>query len=251
MNPTNDWKMRESATYFAIFLLATLASSCLGTVLAQTAPQITSTPATNATVGQPYTYDVDATGDPAPTYSLTTYPTGMTIDTASGMIEWTPTADQAGDNPITVEAKNDAGTVTQEFTITVSKTTVAAEISIVPDVLNLKSRGKFITAYIELPPGQNAEDIDAKTVKLQDVPAVTDPKYGFVTDPAGYLVDKDGDGIMERMVKFSRADVQDTAAGMIGKGNKKFHELTLTISGQLLDGTPFEGTDTIKIISKK
>ena len=39
-----------------------------------TAPAITSTAPLNGAVGQLYTYDVDATGNPAPTYTLTTSP---------------------------------------------------------------------------------------------------------------------------------------------------------------------------------
>src|SRR5690606_6160337 len=42
------------------------------------APVITSTPVISAVVGQPYSYDVNATGTPAPTYTLTTHPAGMT-----------------------------------------------------------------------------------------------------------------------------------------------------------------------------
>ncbi len=45
-----------------------------------TAPAITSTPVTTGTVGEVYSYDVNASGYPYPTYSLTTPPAGMTID---------------------------------------------------------------------------------------------------------------------------------------------------------------------------
>jgi hypothetical protein len=81
-------------------------------------PTITSTPVTTGTVGQPYTYDVDATGSPAPSYSLMTAPAGMSIDVASGIISWTPTA--AGNFSVTVEANNTAGTDSQNFTIDVA-----------------------------------------------------------------------------------------------------------------------------------
>jgi hypothetical protein len=84
-----------------------------------TAPVITSTPVINAVVGQAYTYDVDASGSPAPTYGLTVFPAGMTIDPVSGIIDWTPTA--AGDVPVTVEATNSAGTDDQSFTIVVAE----------------------------------------------------------------------------------------------------------------------------------
>jgi hypothetical protein len=40
------------------------------------------------------------------------------------------------------------------------------EIDIDPDTLNLKSKIKWVTAYIELPGGYDVADIDVGTVKL-------------------------------------------------------------------------------------
>jgi hypothetical protein len=83
-----------------------------------TAPAITSTPVTAAQVGQLYSYDVNAIGNPAPTYSLTTFPIGMTINTTTGLIEWTPGS--AGDNNVTVQASNGVNPpASQTFVITV------------------------------------------------------------------------------------------------------------------------------------
>jgi lysophospholipase L1-like esterase len=79
------------------------------------APVITTTPDTTAVVGLPYTYDVNATGSPAPTYSLTVSPAGMSIDSLSGVIQWTPAG--AGAESVTVEAINAKGTDSQNFTI--------------------------------------------------------------------------------------------------------------------------------------
>ena len=71
--------------------------SALVTVTASTptnrAPEIKSSPVTTATVGQPYSYDVDATDPDAGdklTYSLSTSLDGMTIDATTGLIQWTP-----------------------------------------------------------------------------------------------------------------------------------------------------------------
>ena len=81
-------------------------------------------PITTATVDALYTYDIDAmdpdAGDTL-TYSLTIKPTGMTIDAATGLIQWTPMSDQAGANDVAVKVA-DNGSVpaseTQSFTIT-------------------------------------------------------------------------------------------------------------------------------------
>ncbi len=84
------------------------------------APTITSTADLTAVVGAPYTYDVNATGTPAPSYSLTTFPTGMTIDATTGVISWTPGA-VAVSVPVTVVASNgNLPNATQSFDIVVS-----------------------------------------------------------------------------------------------------------------------------------
>ncbi|MDA8105734.1 MAG: putative Ig domain-containing protein [Nitrospiraceae bacterium] len=85
---------------------------------ASIAPTITTTPATAVYAGKPYQYDVDATGNPVPTYSLITYPPGMTINSATGLIQWTP--ESAGDFNVTVRATNVAGYVDQPFKISVA-----------------------------------------------------------------------------------------------------------------------------------
>lgn len=84
------------------------------------APVIISTPVTDANIGQLYTYDVDANGYPAPTYTLTTYPPDMAIDHNTGLIEWIPAA--TGDFDVTVNAGNGGQRpdANQTFTITVT-----------------------------------------------------------------------------------------------------------------------------------
>jgi uncharacterized 2Fe-2S/4Fe-4S cluster protein (DUF4445 family) len=118
-----------------------------------------------------------------------------------------------------------------------------ATVDMEPETLYLKAKGKWITAYIELPEGWHVEDIDISTILLNGtVGAVTDPKYAFVTNSSEYITDNDGDGILERMVKFDRKDVTEylKAKGIINA------EVNLTITGKV-NGTPFEGTDTIRI----
>jgi len=84
------------------------------------APHITSSPVTDATVGFSYSYDVNATGIPAPIYSLTSKPTGMSIDETTGEIAWTPVAGQEGNHSVVVVATNTAGTDDQDYEISVA-----------------------------------------------------------------------------------------------------------------------------------
>lgn len=122
---------------------------------------------------------------------------------------------------------------------------VVAAVDIHPDTLNLKSKGKWITAYIQLPEGYNPEDIDATTILLNEtIQPVLDPKYDFVTNSSEYLVDHYGDGILDRMVKFNRTEVASWICSDLGI---QYGNVTLTITGEV-DGTPFEGTDRIKVL---
>jgi len=110
---------------------------------------------------------------------------------------------------------------------------VAATIDIDPNALNLRSKGKWITAYIELPEGYDVSNINVSTVMLNGtVSAELKP----VT-----IGDYDNDIIPDLMVKFDRTAVCEFILSKgITVGN-----VTLTVSGRLYDGTEFEGCDVI------
>lgn len=83
------------------------------------APTITSSAVTTASVGQPYSYDVEASdpdvGDVL-AYSLDVGPVGMTIDGPTGVIAWTPGA--PGNSSVTVRATDAGGLfATQSFNL--------------------------------------------------------------------------------------------------------------------------------------
>ena len=80
-------------------------------------PTITSMPATGAEVNQPYSYLAQASSLGDVTWSLNVTPTGMSIDSASGLITWTPTV--TGTFSVEVQAANLGGATTQAFTINV------------------------------------------------------------------------------------------------------------------------------------
>lgn len=143
----------------------------------------------------------------------------------------------------------DFGSTYQEFTPESAPTgrpcveavEIAAEIDFDPDTLNLRSQGRWATVYVELPLGFNPADIDATTIRLNGVLGpVLDPRYGFAHDPAGYLVDHDGDGVVERMAKFDRAQVLE----ILPPGTNP-----VRITGLLSDGTPFSGaSDLVRVL---
>ena len=93
------------------------------TVAPNLAPTFSSTPATAATVGQPYSYDADAV-DPegqAVSFSLPVAPVGMTIVAQTGVVSWTPAANQTGARSVTVLATDAFGVEgNQAFSINVA-----------------------------------------------------------------------------------------------------------------------------------
>jgi hypothetical protein len=114
------------------------------------------------------------------------------------------------------------------ITVTGCLTCLDAAIDIDPDTLNLNSQGKWITAYIEPPEGYEVDDIDLESVALKKDGFEVGGEYGeFQTNCA--------------MVKFPRSDVQD----ILEPG-----DVELTITGKLIDGPVFEGTDVIRVIDK-
>ncbi|GAI04799.1 unnamed protein product, partial [marine sediment metagenome] len=126
---------------------------------------------------------------------------------------------------------------------------IPATVDTDPGTLRLESKGKWITVYIELPihpelPKFDVTQINLNTVRLNgQISAENNPKYDFVTNPDSYLMDHDDDGLLERMVKFDKAGVQD----ILEPGNRVKIELT----GSLIDGRPFYGLDWIKVIGGK
>jgi lysophospholipase L1-like esterase len=80
-------------------------------------PQVVSQPVTTATRNAAYVYVAKATGLPAPNFTLTVAPAGMTVHPDTGRLEWTPT--QVGSYGVTVKVANSLGSSTQTFTLVV------------------------------------------------------------------------------------------------------------------------------------
>jgi hypothetical protein len=119
----------------------------------------------------------------------------------------------------------------------------ATTIDIDPDVLNLKSKGKWITAYIEFPEGYNVSGIDVLSIILNGTISVD------LNAPTA-IGDYDGNGILDLTVKFDRAEVISYILTNIDVAkllDERFITATLTVTGKLHNGTPFQGSDTIRI----
>ena len=117
---------------------------------------------------------------------------------------------------------------------------IQANVAIKPETLNLKSKGKWVTCYIELPEGYYVEDIDIDSVTLTKINEdLLDPPL-YTVGPSG-IGDYDDNGIPDLMVKFDGQEL----IPLLEVGDAE-----LTVAGELYDGTPFEGSDTIRVIDK-
>ena len=70
-------------------------------------------------VGKLFSYQAIAFGSPRPVFSLVTAPAGMTLNATTGLIAWTPAANQTGGNTVVVRASSTAGAAQQTFSINV------------------------------------------------------------------------------------------------------------------------------------
>ena len=164
------------------------------------------------------------------------------VDLYSGPCQNETGCDGIGDTPYVINENNQDTYPLMEPWSPVP-TVVIATVDVDPDTLNLRSRGKWITCYIELPEGNNVSATDVSSVKLNDmISAELKPVC---------IGDEDRDGIPDLMVKFDRAEVTSyifANVKMTQLLEERFMTITLTVTGYLNDGTPFQGSDTIRII---
>lgn len=129
-------------------------------------------------------------------------------------------------------------TVTSDNNLTYDEFILQTETIIYfdPDTLNLKSKGKFVTAYIELPEGYEISQIDIPSIMLNGlVPVLAKPTE---------IGDYDNDGISDLMVKFDRSKAQ----AILNPGE----EVILTLTGEVsYNGghADFKGSETIRVIN--
>src|SRR5262249_49174854 len=74
-------------------------------------PVFTSTPLAQASVGTPYSYQATASDPDSDllTFRLLVGPVGMSINSSTGQVQWTPTADQAGNQAVTLQGSDGRG----------------------------------------------------------------------------------------------------------------------------------------------
>ena len=111
---------------------------------------------------------------------------------------------------------------------------VSATVDIRPNTLNLKSKGKWVTALVQLPEGYSLGSIDITTLKLNS------------TITAVWVGIDQNRNVM--IVKFRRSEVISLirSAGILD--SSKVGNATFILTGSLADGTSFDGSDMIRVM---
>ncbi|MCF7962081.1 MAG: putative Ig domain-containing protein [Pirellula sp.] len=143
-------------------------------------PIFISSPRTSIQIGRRYLYAVEAfdpSGDSL-SYSLLTAPTGMTIS-AAGLVQWQPTADQLGDQPVSIQVDDGrGGIIRQDYIVNVASQLVNSGPTIVTSPQNSATLGQMY----QYDPQATDADGDSLTWNLRSAPAgmSIDPNRGTI-----------------------------------------------------------------------
>ena len=178
-------------------------------------PVILSTAIRFATQDTPYVYGVIAAdpdvGDTL-SYFLTVAPTGMTIDPATHLINWTPGAADLGDHAVTVIVQDSDGLAAiQDFTVTV------AVPAVVPNVIGQTTANALVQIQaVNLLPGTIDQVFDAiapagnviAQAPVAGTVVANGSKVNLVASkgPGPLDTDDDGDGVSENQGDCNDAD---------------------------------------------
>ena len=206
-------------------------------------PTVTATPTSSPTATPTDTATPTVTASPTPTVT----PTGTgtaSVAAHAHILNASTDTDDAILVPGGIISESTTG-ATPTPTVTASPTpgasptatpaVIEAEVTIKPETFNLKSKGNF-KAFITLPSPYSVNDIITDTVICEGATAI--------------------DGKVDSVRRFvATFNIQELDLGFDikvhkGRDDKKV-KVELTVSGELNDGTKFEGSDEVRIKGEK
>ena len=113
-----------------------------------------------------------------------------------------------------------------------------------PDTLNCRSKGRWVTAYIELPGDLSVADIDLPTLAITGVNG-SDLETPIHQEGPTSVSDVNGNGVPDLMVKFDRGDLIE-GIGSFSSWNEP--SVAVTIEGKLINGWFLEAEDSLKLV---
>jgi len=113
-----------------------------------------------------------------------------------------------------------------------------SHVYIMPESLNAKSQGRWITAVILLSEEANATGVDVSSIKLNETISASKVSIYNFSDVL--------------MVKFSRQAVitliRESLSAQPSVNCKESYQVTLTVIGKLANGLWFSGSDTVRVL---
>lgn len=116
---------------------------------------------------------------------------------------------------------------------------ITPQVGVGPGSLNSKSKGRWVSVYIELPQGFSIDEIDISTVVLHRANGVEIEPPLMISGPVE-IGDYNRNGVPDLMVKFNRQEL----FALLNPG-----DTIITVSGELLDGTVFEQSSTVSYVN--
>ncbi|MBI4415566.1 MAG: VCBS repeat-containing protein [Euryarchaeota archaeon] len=123
------------------------------TVVVNDPPRVLGRPPQRAVAGERYAYVVDVADsypeDDVHTFALLTGPSGMSIDGATGLVQWTPSGSQVGTHPVAVEVRDaHGGFGVQRFSVIVAPSVGGSPVLLV--ALGIVATGAALLAAAAL-----------------------------------------------------------------------------------------------------
>jgi len=141
-----------------------------------------------------------------------------------------------GDHTVELIATDQDG-LTSTATTTV-RVVAPAVADVSPSTINKRARGQYITVFLEFAGstcGRGPEDVDVSTVTIQVIDPVTSIKMQVAPGTATDVGDGNGNGVLDRAVKFDLATIQSMFPFET--------QAIFRIEGRFIDGTHFQSGD--------
>jgi len=119
-------------------------------------------------------------------------------------------------------------------------TPVNVNVRYFPRTLNLKSKGRWITTIIRFPHEFEAKDVDVSSIRLN----------GTVSADLEHYLILDWARLHLLVLKVNRTAIIEFIENSLETidNRRRIAQIALTVTGNFLDGTPFQGTNRIRII---
>lgn len=183
----------------SLILISGFTSGCMLPIFGNEPPVIESSPNETATAGVLYSYQIDVNDDASEKllFSLPVAPEGMTIDSSSGLVMWTPAENQVGEHDVSIRVSDGWYKVSQDFSIEVSLVRLSS-ISVEPATMpfsTLKSTRPITSITAAYSDGTSAVinkadcsyvSSNSSNVTVDEEGNITSVSYGSATITVSY-----------------------------------------------------------------